>query len=403
MPPLSRSGLVFYSIMAGLIASCTRPASAPPYTLVETPVIEHTIAATVTVQISVESMPLPSETPVATTSPIMEVANPTASLAAPTSPPTQADLPFEIPIIILPLDGPITGSQAEISGMDWYEDKLLLLPQYPERFGDGDAGAVFILEKSDILAYLAGDSSGPLQPRPIPFISSGLPDRIDGYEGFEAIAFSGERVYLTVEASPDGMLGYLVTGFIGGDLEYISLETGSRQTLQPQSEIPNFSDEAIVVFGNRLVTVYEANGRLVNPSPVVHLFDVSPQALDTLTFTNIEYRLTDATQIDDFGRFWMPNTFFIGDIQLMTLDDPITEEHGEGETHSREIIVERLLEFQFSEQGIVLSDSPPIQLQLSEDGVTRNWEAIARLDDLGFLIATDEHPKTMLAFVAAPP
>jgi hypothetical protein len=35
--------------------------------------------------------------------------------------------------------------------------------------------------------------------------------------------------------------------------------------------------------------------------------------------------------------------------------------------------------------------------------MTRNWEAIARMDDLGFLIATDEHPQTILAFVAIPP
>ena len=199
------------------------------------------------------------------------------------------------------------------------------------------------------------------------------------------------------------MLGYLVAGYVGGDLEFISLEAGSRLPIQPQTDIANFSDEAIVIFGNRLVTVYEANGRLVNPSPVVHLFDVSPQARDMLPFTNIEYRLTDATRIDDFGRFWMPNTFFIGDIQLMTLDDPIADQYGKGVTHSQVIIVERLLEFQFSEQGIVRSDSSPILLQLAEDGMTRNWEAIARLDDMGFLIATDEHPETILAFVAAPP
>lgn len=310
---------------------------------------------------------------------------------------------MEVPIVTLPLDGQMNSSTAEISGMDWYQDYLVLLPQYPEKFGDGDSGAVFVLEKTEILASLAGETKPPLTPHPVPFISADLADMIPGYEGFEAIAFSGDRVYLTVEASPDGMIGYLVAGFVGGNLDYISLDAGSRLPIQTQTDIPNFSDEAIVIFGNRLVTVYEANGHLVNPTPVVHLFDTSPQPRDMLPFTNIEYRLTDATEVDDFGRFWMANTYFIGDIQLMTLDDPIAEEFGEGASHSQAVIVERLLEFQFSEQGIVRSDSPPIQLQLAEDGVTRNWEAIARLDTLGFLIATDEHPQTILAFVAAQP
>ena len=30
---------------------------------------------------------------------------------------------------------------------------------------------------------------------------------------------------------------------------------------------------------------------------------------------------------------------------------------------------------------------------------SRNWESIARLDDKGFLIATDKYPKMILGFV----
>lgn len=403
MPRPTRTSLFVSTLLAGMIVSCVRPASAPRESLLETPAPVSSPTASATVQLPDTTSLQPTVLPAESSQPSPPAHTPTATPVAAASITPNPELPFEVPILILPLDGPINSSQAEISGMDWYHDKLVLLPQYPERFGDGDAGAVFTLDKADILAFLAGDSSSPLQPRPIPFISSGLPDRIDGYEGYEAIAFAGDRVYLTVEASPDKMLGYLLTGFVGGDLEYISLDTASRLPIQPQTSIPNFSDEAIVIFGNRLVTVYEANGRLVNPSPAVHLFDVSPQARDKLSFTNIEYRLTDATRIDDFGRFWMPNTFFIGDIQLITLEDPIADEYGKGATHSQAVIVERLLEFQFSEQGIVRADSPPVQLQLSEDGMTRNWEAIARMDDLGFLIATDEHPQTILAFVAIPP
>jgi hypothetical protein len=33
---------------------------------------------------------------------------------------------------------------------------------------------------------------------------------------------------------------------------------------------------------------------------------------------------------------------------------------------------------------------------------SRNWEAIVRLDDLGFLIASDKYPETEIGFVPLP-
>ena len=50
---------------------------------------------------------------------------------------------------------------------------------------------------------------------------------------------------------------------------------------------------------------------------------------------------------------------------------------------------------------IVLVDSPPIQMELlgSTQNDARNWEGLVRLDNLGFLLITDEHPKTMLVYI----
>lgn len=403
MPDLKQNKFVVIILLVCLAAACSRPASSIPATAPQTLPQDNGPSIVGTPEPPPSSPPTPTIQLALTDSSTSDPTTTTLNTPSPTVLAPATDLPVEHPVIQLPLDGPINTSQAEISGMDWYLDTLVLLPQYPERFGSDGEGAVFLLDKTDIQAYLEGESSATLQPRPIPFISSGLADRIPGYEGYEAIAFSGDRVYLTIESSPDDMVGYLVTGFVGGDLEWLSLDTSSLLPIQPQTDIPNLSDESIVIFGNRLVTVYEANGTAVNPAPVAHLFDTAPQPRDQLSFPNIEYRLTDATGVNDYGRFWMPNTFFIGDFQLMTADDPIAEQYGQGATHSQNIIVERLLEFQFSEQGIVLSDTPPIQLQLAEDGQTRNWEAIALLDEEGFLLATDEHPETIFAFVPLQP
>jgi hypothetical protein len=75
--------------------------------------------------------------------------------------------------------------------------------------------------------------------------------------------------------------------------------------------------------------------------------------------------------------------------------------YGTGPTHAQKPQVERLIELQVKDAGIVLTDRPPIQLQLSSD-VPRNWEGLVRLDDRGFLLATDKFPGTLLGFVALP-
>ena len=73
----------------------------------------------------------------------------------------------ERPVRLLPLSGPITRPEAEISALAWYGDTLVLVPQYPHRFGD----VLFTLEKSAILAWLedsnfdpAGTARRPLRP-----------------------------------------------------------------------------------------------------------------------------------------------------------------------------------------------------------------------------------------------
>jgi hypothetical protein len=306
-----------------------------------------------------------------------------------------------MPVTLIPLAGPLSSPDAEISGLAWYNDALVFLPQYPERFGE--SGSLFTLSKSEILAFLAGQEQSPLEPRPIPFDTGGIAETIAGYEGFESITFSGDTFFATIEAHPDGMLAYLVAGRVLPGLSGLRLDPGVRTPIRPQADILNFSDESIILFGDMLLTLYEANGAAVNPQPQAHLFDSGLTLRNQLAFPSIEYRLTDATPADENGRFWAINTFYVGDASLYPRSDPIAEMFGEGETHAASPVVERLLQFQFTEQGIALVNAPPIQLELAADGATRNWEGIARLDQRGFLLATDEHPATLFAFVPVNP
>jgi hypothetical protein len=241
------------------------------------------------------------------------------------------------------------------------------------------------------------------------FIAPGLADQIVGFEGYEAITFLGDQAFLTIEAreaiGPRGMRGYLVSGLIAPDLSSLVLNTATVVEIASQPKVGNKSDEALLVAGDRLVTIYEVNGATINTSPLAHLFDTQLAPSGTIPFPNVEYRITDATGLDQEGRFWAINYFFPGDTELATDSDPLAARYGQGPTHAQSETVERLVEFEYSVSGIGLVDRPPIQLELPDSilgGLGRNWEGLARLDDRGFLLVTDLFPETILAFVPTP-
>ena len=319
--------------------------------------------------------------------------------------PTPAPMPgppVEYAVAPIPLTGPAASRRAEISGLAWYGDDLILLPQYPSFAGSGE-GALYALPKAAILAYLAGDEPGPLEPTPIPLTAGGLAARVSGFEGYEAIAFSGDQAFLTIEASPGGeMMGYLVSGQMAPDRSALTLDPATLVAIPPQADLDNLSDEALLVIGDRLLTFYEANGTAVNASPVAHRFTLDLAPDGTLPMPAIEYRLTDVTAPDGEGRFWAINYFYPGDKALRPANDPLADRYDQGPTHAQFETVERLIELTYGDAGIALVERPPLQLALVPEGKARNWEGLVRLDERGFLLATDRFPETILAFVALP-
>jgi hypothetical protein len=333
----------------------------------------------------------PAPTPTATVPPLIDVTVPGGGTV-------------EQPVTEIPLTGPVTPPEAEISGMSWYGDYLILLPQFPNRVATEGEGAVFALFKEDIVAYLDEPVEDVvLQPLEIPFVAPGLEEAVPGFDGFEAIAFTQGQVFLLIEARDlQQTKGYLVAGEVASDLSEIRVDVSTLVEIPSQSGISNMSDETLVVTGELLVTIHEASGMGVNPEPVAHLFDQELESLGTLGFPNIEYRITDATRVNTNGRFWAINYFWPGDTELAPDSDPLAERFGEGSSHAQSDVVERLVEFKTVPAGFELTDTPPIQLELLEGDEARNWEGVALLDARGFLLVTDEHPRTILAFVPRP-
>jgi hypothetical protein len=303
-------------------------------------------------------------------------------------------------VTLLPLVGPITSPEAEISGMAWYGNNLVLLPQYPERFSVGEIPQIFVLPGSAIVETLEGNRT-TLEPIPRPIVLPDFQALIPGFQGFEAIGFAGDQVFLTIEADTgEKTAGYLVRGRVIGNLQELQISAEEIATIPSQSGIGNMAEESLIVTDQEVLTLHEINGEALNPEPVAHRFSFDLQPLEPLPFPNLEYRVIDATAMDESGHFWVVNYFYEGDQFLKPQQDPLIVEYGLGATHAQQATVERLVALEYDGDSINRINQPPLLLTLDEQG--RNWEALVRLEDRGFLVMTDRFPGTVLAFVAEP-
>ncbi len=299
-----------------------------------------------------------------------------------------------------PLIGEASEPKAEISGMAWCGTNLILLPQYPDRFNTDGKGHVFSIDEGQLEAFFQGTSPDGIEPEWIVFEANGIENLIDGFEGFETIVFHGSDFYISIESrQKDGMVSYFLKGEVEGDCSRLVLDIENMQSIETPTDISNLSYETMLIYQDSLYAIYEANGAGVNPNPAAHVFDLDLESHSEIKIENIEYRITDATELDADGTFWVMNYFFPGDSKLLPSSDPIAAEFGLGETHQESETVERLLKFIIDNEGIHLTDDPPIYLELLVDD-SRNWEGVVRYGD-GFLLVTDKFPTTILAYVEA--
>lgn len=292
--------------------------------------------------------------------------------------------------IYITLNGDITSPDQEISGLAWYKDNLILLPQYPDN-------KIYSIPKQQIIAFL--DSSlSTILPNKIKWNSSGIDKRICGFEGYESIVFNDDTVYVTIEAERQGEnSGFIARGIIDNNKNEINIINKSLKKIKTPVTLRNMTYETILINNNSVITIYEVNSARVNKSPVYHQFDKDLKTNIIKPFPFTEYRITDATEIDNEGKFWVTNCFWPGDYDLLRPELNYTI------TSKKDVKpIERLLEFQFVDKEIVRTETLPINIKLSEFGDSRNWEGIVRLDNRGFLMVTDKFPGTILAFVPLP-
>lgn len=305
-------------------------------------------------------------------------------------------------LIEIPLCGPCADPRAEISGMDWLDDRrLILLPQYPQYFSKNrrsDIGSLFVADKKHVSGFISGHMKGDLEPQPLSISFNGLVEKVEAYEsgckfeGFEAIVFEGDCVWLTIEArSRKKALGFLVSGKMNADLSAMAIDPETLVEIPSPVQVPNMAYEALVKDNGRVLAVHEANGVNLTSRPRAYGFKIGmcglpPKIEGALSFPTIEYRITDATALDQANRFYAINYFYPGGARKLKL--PYTPKHP----------VEQLVEFQVTEKGVEKTHSPAVNLRTDDDAPPNNWEALVRLDDRGFLIMTDKFPRTRLVF-----
>ena len=324
----------------------------------------------------------------------------------------------ETAVTPIQLEGPAGERDAEISGMVWYGDYLLLITENPFLYAEDDIeGKFFALEKADILEYLfEGENTDPLNPIEVPIYGPDIRDAVGGFEvafdGFEAAvvvpatnAFADDQIFLTIEADTvseedPSMRGYLVWGSILPTLSGIELRLDNYVALPTQTEFGNMSYETLLATpDSHIVALYEVNGATANPQPVAVSVDLATGEASTIPVENIEFRVTDATTPDADGRFWVTNYFFPGETFLAVDADPLFEEYGMGASQAAYGGYERVVAMQYSAAGITRVDQAPIQLLQTDEGTGRNWEGVETLEDRGLLVVTDRYPQTILGFV----
>jgi hypothetical protein len=320
--------------------------------------------------------------------------------------PLNAQESLETAVQFIELSGSAAEADAELSSLLWFGDTLLLIAENPQLYAeDGSFGSFFALETSDILAYLDAEAPNALEPYTMPVYADGLINRLQeeraSFDGFEAAAIAGDRIYLQIECFTGGnppMKSFIISGAMSE--EGIRLDVDSVIELPMQSNYSNLSYESLILSEDSLIAIYEANGVEANPDALAYTIALETGELSTIPMLNIPYRITDASEMDEEGNFWVINYFYPGEAFLDTENDLIFAEFGMG-TSQRQYggYVERLLEFHYGENGIELVDHNPIQLEMRDESYGRNWEGIARLGEMGLLLVTDKFPETLFAFI----
>ena len=166
-------------------------------------------------------------------------------------------------------------------------------------------GYVFLIKKSELESRINKTDTSSITPQKIKFKTPNYKETIPGFDSFEAIAFRGYEVYISIEIRFEDRMGCMIAR---GHIDQETLEiTIPEQTLIP-FDVPRFVDnmsyESLVIKGDRVYGLFEAYGDSLIKDPYVLSVNVSGKDIKKHPTTSINYRIADATRIDNNNCFW---------------------------------------------------------------------------------------------------
>lgn len=296
------------------------------------------------------------------------------------------------------LIGPVADRNSQISGMDWWGDTLILLPQYPD-WQDGES-VLFSIPKQEIIEYLESETPSPILPSEVPFRICNSILRLRGFEGFEAISFNGNTVFVTIEVKNNSsMSAYIARGMVD-DSGGINLDCDPVRLPVPV-QVDNMAFESLTQHWEHLLAFFEANTAKLQKNPSAFRCTRDLKEGTVLSIESVNYRLTDVSRPDENSQFWGTNIFTELEAEKLRgarKDDPcdVLVKNSNG--------MEKIIPLIATTEGIFVdSNRPTLCLKpVSEANPVRNWEGLVNLDDRGLLIITDMYPETLFGFVAYP-
>lgn len=288
--------------------------------------------------------------------------------------------------IPIPTNAKISHYKAEISAMTWLGDKLVLVPENANSYSENN---FFYLNRADIKEWLHNGVKPAIKT--IKTIGD-FENKVEGFDGFEAMAVVADTVYVAMEALGLGWTrSWLAKGIYNTGLNQIEFDMNSLKEVPIPGKIFNAGIESLTYYDKTVWALYEANGRNINKTPTCYKYSSRLSFLGEAPFPAIEFRVTDATETDNSGTFWAINYFYSGDKKKYK---PAPDNLLPKTDLNKQKFVERLVKFKFEDGKIMIADrnSWPI---FSGDLGEINWEGVARWDEKSILLINDMYPKSV--------
>lgn len=194
-------------------------------------------------------------------------------------------------------------TKPQLSGMTWHNNNLYLVPQYLSNRRHTLEGDLFIysISADSIQRVVEGTDSALRSCLAIRIKNADkLPSEIqDHYEGFEAIAIHGKRVYFTIELSGTWKTNYIVCGKLNARKHSIRISRKSVIKLErfDQTDNAGFESLAIDPKTRKLTAVYEFNAA-AQPN-FAYEIDARLKTAKKIAVPFSYFRITDITTNND--------------------------------------------------------------------------------------------------------